>query len=114
MRKEYFINIEYKEKKNIHSGGFLQNIISFITDNKDLISTGVKAIGSTVSAGKTIKDAVKGSEDYKKTDKELIEEMKVERVYNDLQDLKNLNKVKVERVYKDLKKIKKGGGFKII
>ena len=40
--------------------------------------------------------------------------MKVERVYNDLQDLKNLNKVKVERVYKNLKKIKSGKGFKII
>ena len=44
----------------------------------------------------------KYDKDYKKSDKELIEEMKVERIYRDLQDLE------------ELEKIKKGSGFKII
>jgi hypothetical protein len=114
MKKNYFVDADKFEKRNVHYGGSLANIISFITDNKDLISSGVQAVGSTISAGKNIKEAAKTPEDYKKSDKELIEEMKVERVYNDLQDLKNLNKVKVDRVYKNLKKIKSGKGFKII
>ena len=68
-----------------------------------------------ISAGKNIHDAAKNpEEDYKKSDKEIIEEMKVERVYKDLQDLKKLSKLKVERVYKELYKIKNGKGFKII
>ena len=46
MRKDYFINAEHNEKRNLHSGGFLQNIISFITDNKDLIGANVNIVSS--------------------------------------------------------------------
>ena len=103
MRKEYFENAEKLEKHTFstllieshsndesHSGGFLQNVISFITDNKDLIGANTKFISSAVDAGKSIKDATKKPEDYKKSNKELIEEMKVEKVYKDLQDLRDL------------------------
>ena len=97
-----------------HSGGFLQNIISFITDNKDLIGANANFASSAYSAGKNIHDAAKNpEEDYKKSDKEIIEDMKVERVYKDLQDLKKLRKLKVERVYKELSKIKKGKDLKL-
>jgi hypothetical protein len=99
MRKEYFQNAEKIEK----SGGSLQNIISFITDNKDLIGANANFISSAVDVGKSIKGAAKKPEDYKKSDKELIEEMKVERVYRDLQDLRDLRNLS-----------KKGAGFKII
>ena len=125
MRKNYFINAEHAEKSNLnfnelqskdvsHSGGFLQNVISFITDNKELLGTTANFASSAYSAGKNIHDAAKNpEEEYKKSDKEIIEDMKVERVYKDLQDLKKLRKLKVERVYKELSKIKRGG-FKII
>jgi hypothetical protein len=129
MRKDYFINAEHAEKRNLHfnelqsidehekshSGGFLQDVISFITDNKDLLGSAAEFASSAYSAGKNIHAAAKNpEEDYKKSDKEIIEDMKVERVYKDLEDLKKLRKLKVERVYNELSKIKKGEGFKII
>jgi hypothetical protein len=126
MRTNYFINAEQAEKSNLsfnelqsradvsHSGGFLQNVISFITDNKDLLGSTAKFASSAYSAGKSIHDAAKNpEEEYKKSDKEIIEDMKVERVYKDLQDLKKLRKLKVERVYNELSKIKKVKDLKL-
>ena len=122
MRKEYFENAEKLENfwfltkpliESRYGGllalpsssptGFLQSIINFVTDNKPLIGATKNIVTTAVNTGKQIKDAsYKIPEDYKKSDKELIEEMKVEKVYSDLQNLK------------ELKKLKTGLGFKII
>ena len=42
-------------------GGFLNNIIDFVTNNKDLLQQGVSTVENIVNATKSISDAIKTS-----------------------------------------------------
>ena len=69
------------------------NIANFIVRNKALINAGANATKGLYQAGKFIKKASDLPEDYKKTDKELIEDMKTEKIYTDLLDLAEIKKL---------------------
>lgn len=95
MRPEYFPN----DKTTSYVGrGVLDTISNVINDNKALIHSAVDTGKSIYEAGKSIKEAA----NVGKTNKNIIEEMKTEKVYKDLLELDQLHQLKT------------GTGFKII
>ena len=88
MRKEYFKNADYQDKSR--RGGFISKIIEFVTNNSELVDAAKSAVTSGIDAVTSIKDAAKKPEDYRKSDKEIIEEMKTEKIYKELQELNKI------------------------
>jgi hypothetical protein len=130
MRKDFFTNAEYNDKHHYrlhsnkyHSGGFMDKIMDFIPNAKEfiknnpgLMEAGTSAVTSIKDAVMNIKDAAKNDNtDYRKSDRELIEEMKTENILDELEELDRLySDVDDPEKPKSLTESRSGEGFKII
>jgi hypothetical protein len=94
------MKIEYFPKVKKGFGIFSNPIITGASDmaKNPIVSATIDMAKNVLGAGKSIYDVAKTG----KSDKEVIEDMKLDSVYRDLIELENLHK------------LKKGEGFKII